>query len=327
MNEKVSVIIPLYNGEKYINQAIESVLEQTYTNYEIIVVDDGSTDNSKQILSPYFDKIKYIYQKNQGVAAARNKGLEIATGDYIAFLDQDDYWLENKLERQINCFQSLPQISIIHSGWYRVNENNQIKGKIEPWNQVPLLDLKNWLWWKPVLLGAMMFRRRDILQVGGLDTNFKQVCDLELVLNLTLAGYKTTWLKEITLFYREHDRNDSLNTRVQAEESIQVLDKFFSAPNLSIQIKQWEKECRYYTLIWCAWRLYYTGYLQEMTLYLHKSWQYKTNSPTETVINWMECLRTFAQEYNQKIDFYQLTNTPEWKSLITELFSVKSPVL
>ncbi len=91
----ISVIIPVYNGAKFIKDAIESVLAQTYRDYEIIVVNDGSTDNTEEVLRPYIEKgvVRYFYQENQGVSAARNKGIKEARGEYIAFLDADDVWL------------------------------------------------------------------------------------------------------------------------------------------------------------------------------------------------------------------------------------------
>ena len=97
----VSVIIPAYNRAKYVTKAIDSVLAQTYTDYEIIVVDDGSTDNTKDVLLPYMERINYIYQENKGVSAARNTGIRAATGRWIAFLDSDDIWLEEKLSAQM----------------------------------------------------------------------------------------------------------------------------------------------------------------------------------------------------------------------------------
>ncbi len=92
---KVSIIIPVYNGAKFVKDAIESVLAQTYKDYEIIVVNDGSTDNTEEVLRPYIDKglIRYFYQENKGVSAARNKGINEARGEYVAFLDADDVWL------------------------------------------------------------------------------------------------------------------------------------------------------------------------------------------------------------------------------------------
>lgn len=94
MNEKISVIIPVYNCEKYLNKCVDSVLNQTYTNYEIILIDDGSTDRSSEICDKYekvSKKVKVLHQKNSGVSQARNNGVDIAEGKYICFLDSDDY--------------------------------------------------------------------------------------------------------------------------------------------------------------------------------------------------------------------------------------------
>ncbi|WP_341876737.1 glycosyltransferase family 2 protein [Defluviitalea saccharophila] len=101
----VSVIIPVYNVESYIFDTINSVINQTYKNIEIIVVDDGSTDNTGEIvkkISENHQRLIYYYQSNQGVSAARNKGIELSKGEYISFLDGDDLWMENKIEKQIN---------------------------------------------------------------------------------------------------------------------------------------------------------------------------------------------------------------------------------
>ena len=106
--KKVSVIIPVYNSSKYIKECIESVINQTYKNLEIIVIDDRSTDNSVEIIKSIKDKrIKLIEQeKNMGVAIARNKGIKASNGDYICFLDSDDYWYKNKIEKQIKFIKN-----------------------------------------------------------------------------------------------------------------------------------------------------------------------------------------------------------------------------
>lgn len=105
MKDLVSVIIPMYNSEKYIRETILSVLNQTYKNIEIIVIDDGSSDNSAGIVKTMADKfenvIKYYYENNAGVSRARNKGIENANGKYVAFMDSDDLWMPDKLEKQI----------------------------------------------------------------------------------------------------------------------------------------------------------------------------------------------------------------------------------
>jgi glycosyltransferase involved in cell wall biosynthesis len=104
-SDHISVIIPTYNRAECITEAIEGALNQTYTNYEIIVVDDGSTDNTKEVLEPYREKIRYIYQDNAGVSAARNTGIRAALGPWIAFLDSDDIWLPEKLSSQMECIK------------------------------------------------------------------------------------------------------------------------------------------------------------------------------------------------------------------------------
>ena len=101
---KVSVIIPTYNRAHYICETIDSILAQTYRDYEIIVVDDGSADNTRKVLQKYDGKVRYFYQKNRGPSAARNFGISQSQGEYIAFLDDDDLWTENKLELQIDFF-------------------------------------------------------------------------------------------------------------------------------------------------------------------------------------------------------------------------------
>ena len=111
-NPLVSVILPVYNGEKYLDQAIESIFSQTYRPFEIILVDDGSTDNSREIASSY-PEIKYIYQENAGHAAARNRGIKAAEGSYIALLDADDIWLPAKLSLQITAFCDDPELDLV----------------------------------------------------------------------------------------------------------------------------------------------------------------------------------------------------------------------
>ena len=124
----ISVIIPTYNNSKFIVEAIEGVLGQTYTNYEIIVVDDGSTDNTKDSLKPYYGIIRYFYKDNGGVASARNLGIRNAQGDYIAFLDSDDLWASEKLSAVSKVIKSYPQIGLIYSDTYQIDEIGRVVG-------------------------------------------------------------------------------------------------------------------------------------------------------------------------------------------------------
>jgi len=119
---RVSVVIPTFNCAQFIIEAIESVLNQTYKNYEIIVVNDGSTDNTEEVLSSYLKKIKYIRQENGGPSKARNNGINNSKGEYIAFLDADDIWLPTKLKYQLDFFEKCSDISVVISNFFYFGE-------------------------------------------------------------------------------------------------------------------------------------------------------------------------------------------------------------
>lgn len=124
----VTVIIPVFNCEKYIRESIESALGQTYSNIEVVAVDDGSRDSSLQILESYSDQINVIKQKNSGSAVARNVGIAAANGKYVAFLDGDDFWFPEKIEAQVKYLESHPEVRLVFCEWleweYSENENS-----------------------------------------------------------------------------------------------------------------------------------------------------------------------------------------------------------
>lgn len=111
----VSIIMPVYNSENYIERAITSALAQIYTNYELIIIDDGSTDRSKEIIFKYKERLNYIYQKNAGASAARNNGINNSNGELIAFLDADDMWYPEKLMYQVDAYINNPEAALIHT--------------------------------------------------------------------------------------------------------------------------------------------------------------------------------------------------------------------
>jgi glycosyltransferase involved in cell wall biosynthesis len=117
----VSVIIPTYNRKDFLLEAVDSVLAQTYDDYELIVVDDGSSDGTEEALQRYDEQLHYCYQANQGVSTARNRGLELAHGDFIAFLDSDDLWMKKKMELQVACMDEYPDCQICYTDetWIR----------------------------------------------------------------------------------------------------------------------------------------------------------------------------------------------------------------
>lgn len=318
----VSVIMPVYNCDRYISQAVESILAQTYQSYEIIVIDDGSTDNTRLALQPYFEAIRYVYQENQGVSVARNHGISLARGELIAFLDADDFFLPDKLAAQVGVFDAQPNLGIVHSGWRRVNQQGDTINDETPWDYVPKLDLEGWLRWKPIgTMGTLMFRRDWLQRVGSFEPGLGQAEDVDLVLRLALHGCETDWLRQSTVCYRQHDRNTMRDGVSQARSINRVLDKFFASESLPLGIQLLEKQVRYNTLVWSSWYLYYTGFYAEMVEYLQRSWKYSPYLPVGTVINWIESFTGFSENIGDDLDADQLAQTTEWKQLMSWVIS------
>lgn len=131
MNKKVSILIPLYNAESYIAETIDSIIKQSYENIEIIIVDDGSTDNSYEIAQNYAsEKVKVVQQANKGACAARNKALELSTGEYIVFFDADDIMYKDKIKNQMSLVQKYGDDYIYSSQW--ISFTNEVPTVIPP---------------------------------------------------------------------------------------------------------------------------------------------------------------------------------------------------
>jgi glycosyltransferase involved in cell wall biosynthesis len=122
----VSVVIPTYNTAKYISYTLDSVFQQTFKDYEVIVVDDGSTDNTKAVLKPYMQKVSYIYQENSGRSEGRNTGIKAASGKYIAFLDSDDLWTPTKVEEQVALMEKHQEIDFLFGDKQRFSDDGTI---------------------------------------------------------------------------------------------------------------------------------------------------------------------------------------------------------
>lgn len=313
----VSVIIPAFNGDRFIAEAVESVLNQTYQDYEIIVVDDGSTDRTQQVLEPYSNYIRYVYHPNQGVAVARNRGIELAQGEFIAFLDQDDVFLADKLAVQIALFEQNPELDIAHSGWQVVTASKDVLSSVQPWEGLPVLNQVSWIEWKPVFLGAMLFRKDCLQKVEGFDRRFQQTSDVDLVLRLVLMNCQAEWVKQATVQYRQHDHNHSKNVLQQVEELEAVLDHFFGRSDLPEDLRKLEGRSRYQSLVWSAWRLYEEEYMTNMSLfYLKKSLYLSSLTFTETIVDWLDQFNLYGKEHGSTIDAQKLSQDERWQALI-----------
>jgi glycosyltransferase involved in cell wall biosynthesis len=304
---RVSVIVPVYNGAAHIVSTVESVLAQTYADLELIVVDDGSTDGTAELLRRYRGQLRLIQQENQGVSAARNHGLRLALGDFVLFLDGDDLLYPDKLKQQVALLESDHLLGAVHSGWRLVDEYGRPLRNIRPWPRIPDLSLTDWLQWKPVFLGAMLFRRSWLLRIDGFRTDLRQAEDTDFLLRLSLAGCPMRWLKRITIDYRQHGAGVTQNGRRQAKDMITVLDDFFSNHLLPPHIKALGPAVQQYTLIWLVWQLYRTGYPEEIEPYLRRAITANgEHPPTILAQTWLVQLATYARE--EGLDVISLRN-------------------
>lgn len=202
----VSIVIPCFNAEKFIFQAVESCMGQTYKNVEIIVVNDGSTDDSFKILNYFEGKIQIINQENKGGSAARNSGLKAAKGDYILFLDADDFLELNAIERQmvhVSDVQLTKDVAV-YGGYYIIDEcGNIIKHINQPAIMHNLNGLK-YLIENALITGSLMYRTENLKAVNGFNESLKSGQEYDLNIRLFLSGVRFVNHSDIVFYHRNY---------------------------------------------------------------------------------------------------------------------------
>jgi glycosyltransferase involved in cell wall biosynthesis len=236
----VSAIIPAYNAAGFILGAINSVLDQTFTAHEIIIINDGSpdTDDLERILEPYFPKIQYIKQDNQGAAAARNSGLRAANGEYVAFLDADDIWLATFLDEQIN-FAKSTGADLVYSDALLVGKSplsgqtfmqvQPSRGAVTPEN---LLAVN-----VTVLTSAVLARKKPILDVGLFDPKIRRGHDFELWFRLAKSGARFAYHPKVLAHHRIVESGLSGDTISQLKRTLTVLERIQAREDLTASEK------------------------------------------------------------------------------------------
>jgi glycosyltransferase involved in cell wall biosynthesis len=233
----VSVVIPTFNRKDYVQEAIESVLSQTFTDYEIIVVDDGSTDCTGEVLSVRFGPlIHYVWQENQGESVARNQGVKLSQGEYIALLDSDDLWEPQKLEKQVAALESSQSTILVFTSSWRIDAASHKLGDA-PTDQnihqdqltIEALCLYNIM---GSAVSTAMIRRDAFNAVEGFDPSIRYGEDWDLWLRLRLHG-SFRFLNEPLACKREHAGSQWHNPRAEIidqrlSDHLLMLEKFFS---------------------------------------------------------------------------------------------------
>ena len=214
----VSVIIPVYNYDRYLAEAVESVLNQTYRNIEVIVVDDGSTDQSGAVARSFANRgVRYCQQVQAGIGPTRNKGVELAQGDFIAFLDADDRWPLEKIERQLQAFENDESLEMVFGqalqlqngpAWEAgVNDKNLIVAGMVP-GMVP---------------GTMLIKRAAFDRVGKFQGNLKVGEFIDWYARAVELNVRSLVLPELLLWRRIHDSNQGIRERQSVSDYARVL--------------------------------------------------------------------------------------------------------
>ena len=226
MSGLVSVVIPTYNYARYLPEAINSVLRQSVDCYEIIVVDDGSTDDTKEVARLFGQSIRYIYQENQGLASAYNRGIKAARGDFIAFLDSDDLWLPHKLERQLRLFESDPDLGMVICNGFYFDQTGTTGTFFPPEKNDPIPeDLHTQLFLRNIIPGnTPLIRSRCFDRIGLHDESLTASEDLDMWIRFT-RHYRVGYVPEPLVKYRRHPEAMSLNTERMCENNIKVINQ------------------------------------------------------------------------------------------------------
>lgn len=235
----ISVVIPLYNKEQSIASTINSVLAQTYKDFEIVVVDDGSTDNSADVVRAIDDeRIVFISQENQGVSAARNNGILSAKGEYVAFLDGDDLWHPEYLETLVRLISDYPNATLYGIGYSKIHNNN-IPHKVEPTSMRGEIE-NPWDNYVGYWTGSSSSSSRELLLKAGMfDTRMTHGEDIDMWWRLLLMG-NGAYDNRILAYYRQNAENRAMNRLIPLEKHIPYyIDKYSKAREENISFRRY----------------------------------------------------------------------------------------
>jgi glycosyltransferase involved in cell wall biosynthesis len=236
--EKVSVVIPTFNRAQYLLEAIDSVFAQTYRNFEIIVVDDGSTDCTSEVLKKYGSKIISLHQENAGVSAARNFGTAHATGNFIAFLDSDDIWFPDKLERYLQVFWTHPEYRLLTGNMAIIDKDGKHFCGIKP-TVAPGDDFESLIERGSGMCSTIMIRREILDEIPGKLFDEELCCFEDLELCIRVASKCRMFHFDLPLAYYRLHQNSFVNQIASYSSQVKFWEKMRGSyrPLLNLKLK------------------------------------------------------------------------------------------
>lgn len=259
----VSVVIATYNRARFLPQTIESILQQRFQDFELIVVDDGSTDGTQQVLKSYGDRIQYFYQENSGPSAARNLGIRHARGRWISIQDSDDLSTPDHLEILFGFAAKHPECGMVFANGAYLGGPEHNRDTIIPLNKshrlaqngVRLVDLFD----KSIVrLQAALIPKQSLEAIGGHDESLRVCMDLDLAFRLFMR-YPVVYLDKVVFLYRKHEGNIGRDQELRLLENIRVIEKLVREFPRAREILGWERIARrtayrYYRLAKGRWK-------------------------------------------------------------------------
>ena len=226
----VSIVIPAHNSASWIRETLDNVLSQSYPCCEIIIVDDGSTDHTKQLIDAHYDEhVKYVYQHNAGPARARNHGIAVAKGEYIQFLDSDDFLNTEKIARQMAVFTANPECGVVYCDFAYTTEGPEGKVEESPATHKKKHGAENvfeaLLDGNFIVIHSPLTRASVIRDCGGFDESLPSDEDYDLWLRIAAKGYRFCFIPEVLALYRKRNNSVSRNYLRQSKGTISALNK------------------------------------------------------------------------------------------------------
>ncbi|MEM9924523.1 MAG: glycosyltransferase [Cyanobacteria bacterium P01_D01_bin.50] len=262
-----SIIIPAYNAIKYLPETLESVLKQTFSNFEVLIINDGSSDNIIEWVADIIDpRVKLISQDNQGVSAARNAGIDKSKGEYIAFLDADDLWEPTKLEKQLQCLKKNPSLGLIHTAMMLIDEKGKSLGRTFISN-VEGDALKALLEENTIVTSSVIVRRNCLETVGKFDRNLHSSEDWELWVRIA-SLYPFALIKEPLVFHRQHPHNTTKNWQMLEQDLHTIEQVFREVPQEFSYLKN---RTYAHANIFLAWKTLQTDYYNQAVYFRNQA--------------------------------------------------------
>lgn len=225
----VSILMPAYKVDKYIGEALDSVFRQSFTDFEIIVVNDGSPDRLEEVLAPYMNRIVYVKQENAGQSAARNRAIEIARGRYFALLDPDDIWKPDYLSVQMAIMESDPSIGVLYSDAVLFgNPHYEGKTYMQTCPSEGEVTLKKLITEECNVMISALIRREVVTEVGLFDESLRSSEDFDLWVRIAKQGHRIAFHTAPLVYYRRRPESLSADDTAMCKSILRVLEKLES---------------------------------------------------------------------------------------------------